>query len=332
MKKNFILFLIGLLSFGSLQAQVIKSEWENAKWISSEESYTTFPLYDNLVMMCGSGFFDAGYGKIVSVNRENEYFSELKVVPMDAVNLDRVPQELRDMLLNFSWSDPDEDVWERENVDGKDLLVWYRNDEILSIYCRYEGETDGSPLMDVTSKAVQNMICGNYTSANGKMFSFNENGSCIFNGIRTTYKLMRNNDAPNNVIELANGKLYRLNVTTEGLNILNVTASEEEFDGFSNGSLFAKVSASKEKPRFAFLQDKPLQVSVSAISDEAVEVYRLMRNELYAIHGYVFSNAKLKEYFQSCPWYEAADSNDHVHLSKMQMMNVSYIKHQEKNN
>ena len=59
---------------------------------------------------------------------------------------------------------------------------------------------------------------------------------------------------------------------------------------------------------------------------------RLMRNEIYARHGYRFSTPDMQEYFSACPWYSPRDNNDAAvaELSEIEKINVQQIKRAEK--
>lgn len=52
----------------------------------------------------------------------------------------------------------------------------------------------------------------------------------------------------------------------------------------------------------------------------------LMRNEIYARHGYVFSKEEIQEYFSSQDWYKPVSDNKLVVLSKVEQDNVALIK------
>lgn len=51
---------------------------------------------------------------------------------------------------------------------------------------------------------------------------------------------------------------------------------------------------------------------------------RLMRNEIYARHGYIFASADLRQYFSNCPWYTPRSKN--VNLTSVEQYNVGLIK------
>ena len=50
----------------------------------------------------------------------------------------------------------------------------------------------------------------------------------------------------------------------------------------------------------------------------------IMRNEIYARHGYIFDNAEMRNYFEGEPWYTPSTKN--VTLSEIERYNVNFIK------
>ena len=54
---------------------------------------------------------------------------------------------------------------------------------------------------------------------------------------------------------------------------------------------------------------------------------RIMRNEIYARHGYIFQDAMLRDHFLQKPWYTPQTKN--VALSSIEQYNVLFIKSYE---
>ena len=54
---------------------------------------------------------------------------------------------------------------------------------------------------------------------------------------------------------------------------------------------------------------------------------KIMRNEIYARHGYIFKTKDMKEYFARQSWYRPVTSN--VQLSNIEQYNVNFIKSYE---
>lgn len=56
----------------------------------------------------------------------------------------------------------------------------------------------------------------------------------------------------------------------------------------------------------------------------------LMRNEIFARKGYVFSNKDYQDYFESCSWYTPAQNNNNIILSDVETYNVELLKQRAK--
>jgi hypothetical protein len=51
---------------------------------------------------------------------------------------------------------------------------------------------------------------------------------------------------------------------------------------------------------------------------------RIMRNEIYARHGYIFQNLELREHFMQRPWYKPTTIN--VNFNDIEEYNIRFIK------
>ena len=51
-----------------------------------------------------------------------------------------------------------------------------------------------------------------------------------------------------------------------------------------------------------------------------------MRNEIYARHGLIFQNKKLKKYFDKQPWYKPRYNDVSNMLSETEKKNIAFLK------
>lgn len=60
---------------------------------------------------------------------------------------------------------------------------------------------------------------------------------------------------------------------------------------------------------------------------DKLEIYnlRLLKNEIYARNGYVFSNKEFKEYFNKLSWYKPLKNNKSIKLSDIETKNIEII-------
>lgn len=72
-------------------------------------------------------------------------------------------------------------------------------------------------------------------------------------------------------------------------------------------------------------------ISESELVSYSKEELLIMRNEIFARHGYTFKRADLKEYFSQKSWYNPQYSNVDKYLSKIEKQNIETIKKAENN-
>lgn len=75
--------------------------------------------------------------------------------------------------------------------------------------------------------------------------------------------------------------------------------------------------------------------SIRLLTEDYLKKYtkdelRLMRNEIFADHGYVFKSKDLNDYFKSKDWYKASP-NGYFVLTDWEKSNIELIKKMENN-
>lgn len=80
-----------------------------------------------------------------------------------------------------------------------------------------------------------------------------------------------------------------------------------------------------EKDAFLFPSDSVLitEEELEKLDDKTVE---LIKNEIYARHGYIFTNRALKKYFESFNWYEPSEEYSPNLLNPTEKANLKTIK------
>lgn len=75
---------------------------------------------------------------------------------------------------------------------------------------------------------------------------------------------------------------------------------------------------------FTYLSERRLNYNdIEGLSGSEL---RIMRNAIYARHGYIFKSADLRRYFSQFDWYEPRYSNVESQLSSIEKSNVAFIK------
>jgi hypothetical protein len=71
------------------------------------------------------------------------------------------------------------------------------------------------------------------------------------------------------------------------------------------------------------------QLDESSFSDYSKEELKIMRNEIFAVYGYIFKTEPLKSYYAAMPWYVAERDNVDDMLTDIEKANVAMIKEVE---
>ncbi|MBP5498372.1 MAG: YARHG domain-containing protein [Muribaculaceae bacterium] len=229
-------------------------------------------------------------------------------------------------------------------------VVKHCQDSGWDVLCFYDA---GNHLVCVMSKETQwdsqvlnvakwkNQIMGVYCSAKDELpLRINWDNIVIDTDsteLVASYKVETFNGLVTRHITIApiEGATNRLEGTWEIVPTLDgIVLRSVSFDGESGwwkheGTDIAVSYANEESDRFAYtattlLNDRQFRgMSLYAL--------RIMRNSIYARHGYSFSSPDLQEYFAGKPWYKPAASNDEVHLSFIEKLNAELIAAEEAN-
>ena len=67
------------------------------------------------------------------------------------------------------------------------------------------------------------------------------------------------------------------------------------------------------------------KLTTDALVDKSSEDIRVMRNEIFAEHGYIFSDSKLSSYFKRMDWYVPKSKNVSGSLSDIEKKNIEIL-------
>lgn len=82
-----------------------------------------------------------------------------------------------------------------------------------------------------------------------------------------------------------------------------------------------------EKTDYDWLSQR--KVTESDLEGKSKEELRIMRNYIFARHGYIFKSKSLKKYFKQFDWYSPKRKKVSSELSQVELDNVSFIKSYE---
>lgn len=90
-----------------------------------------------------------------------------------------------------------------------------------------------------------------------------------------------------------------------------------------------KTEAPKESiGLYPYTSDRLL--TENEISNMSQQELRIMRNEIYARHGFIFHKEDMKQYFGSQTWYKALYTNVNNLLTEIEKKNIVFIRRYEK--
>lgn len=230
----------------------------------------------------------------------------------DGVTLNKTGNNQYSVTSNGSDSDfSSTPTAEYRKMGDKELLLFKDNKgNILKFYVKddfYEPET---------VRGVSMILNGDYVDEQGTKYNFNDENVTIGGK-----KVMMTTDPSDPFLVEIDYVTYWWVVSTTGINLYNITDGEE---GTVPSQIWHKLKNVSPKGRWTCLSDQVVNEAMLWFFDS--NLLRIMRNEIYARHGYVFSSADLKAYFSKQPWYKPLNNNGAVKLTPIENLNVELIK------
>lgn len=169
------------------------------------------------------------------------------------------------------------------------------------------------------------MLDGIYTDSQGKQYNFARES---LNGEKFEVQVSDGNMAQ--CFKLKDGKIYWVEFTDKGIDLYNAVWDDDNPCGYYKQSTFYKSLTKKDQITEILTGQYPY-TSMKLVLPASLEYFskaqlRVMRNEIYARHGYVFSSADLKAHFAQMSWYKPLNDNSKVQLSELEQLNVDLIK------
>ncbi|MDD7317471.1 MAG: YARHG domain-containing protein [Prevotella sp.] len=234
---------------------------------------------------------------------------------------------------------------EVKTISGKRYILFSSGNELITVFHEETGDPwseNGNSLLDISEMLHRKVLfAGEYIDHKGDLVTFCADEQKVLGLTEggSDYKIVELFDTPSNIVELSDGTLYSITHEDDGLlltEMLRGNYDPEEMPTTEHAMKLYHVlpanmkGTAKKKSRFDFASDDVLYIS--SLGGFTSYELQLMRNEIYARHGYRFSTPKMNEYFSLCPWYSPRESNDDVmkELSETEKINVKMIKRVEK--
>lgn len=227
--------------------------------------------------------------------------------------------------------------------DNTYLLVQdQKGDPVYSFRLMHEDET----LRDIHTALFTDAWVGDYSVAYSALQECPVGTSCTVTPdnfslgsiLSGQYQIMDEFESPTNVVRLDNGLYLRIRPAGQptdlrfGLSLYGVNYSQED-DLYGDERLLLVLDRKPGRgSRWPYTLAEvllPAQITMHPRPE-----LRLLRNEIYARHGYRFGSADLANYFRDEFWYQPdsdPDINSKVRLTTIESVNVSLIRAAEAN-
>jgi hypothetical protein len=216
-------------------------------------------------------------------------------------------------------------------IDGKRVLLLELGSGLVDD-CLVGDDSEGA-LYNIAVRDKANFeLCGRYiNTATNKIVVFHPNET-VADGLTASmhYTFGEQYDYPINVVQFDNGKAFFYEQTKSGLALFK--AKKDANDDWEQG---VKIMSLKKlaaldlsgkpelKGTFTFASTQILFHDILKYFDAGQ--LRLMRNEIFARHGYAFKSADLKTYFSAQDWYKPQFNPVDDQLTDLERLNIRLI-------
>ncbi len=205
-----------------------------------------------------------------------------------------------------------------ETLDGK----------VVEILVKYDGEGEGFEQMRI--QEFFDALNGTYTDKDGKKYVFN-NETLTIDGKKMTITPEPIYGSYDKCFSTDDGNAYCFAISETGINLYTGALDDCNDCYYYPDKLLVQLRADLDanQGRWQFTNQKIIMER--HLYRYSKSLLRLMRNEIYARHGYKFASADLAAYFAKTSWYSPVSDNSKIKLSALEQLNINIIKHYEDN-
>lgn len=226
---------------------------------------------------------------------------------------------------------------ERSTINGKDMLIIKSPEgNVTDVLLALKGNFE-----TILEEQLNQQLDGVYRDSSGKYYSFDGYGKLSIGSSQpkwNPYKFVYIYDTPSNIINYpALNKHFAFNFKGQNIKFDEVkTVNGLAWDDDPEVKSIKSTNIKKLKGnRYTGDGLWPI-TSAEVLSSGYFECYsiedlRLMRNDIYARHGYIFKDKSLRKIFGKQPWYKPTTSNaSSLKLSETEQINIALIQNMEK--
>ena len=302
MKQTLITLATALLTTATATAQNLT----NTIWTSLEEEIDVESDDGTNIKAIGVDFHtDGGCPLGIKMNRISSNVFEVKYI--DASSKENTKNTLRS--VDCPKTGKTEYLYQ-ETMGGKFLHILVKDDK--KEYSRIQEFYD--------------VLNGTYTDKDGKKYVF-DNSALTIDGKKMTIRPEQSNyDGYTNCFSI-DDNYYCFAISETGINIYTAAFEEECSDcDYYPDKLWVKLLADLNVNQGRWPITNQKIVMERYLLRYTKSMLRLMRNEIYARHGYKFVSVDLSDYFSKTSWYHPGTDNSKIKLSPLEQLNVNIIR------
>jgi hypothetical protein len=228
---------------------------------------------------------------------------------------------------------------ERRTINGQDMLLITSPEGVLTDVLLAVNED----FSYVIEGQMNKILDGVYTDGKGNTFSFDGFGKMSVKGAKTgkwdSYNYIYMDESPSNMFEyLPLNKHYSFKLEGQDLKLSEVETrkgkswEDDDLDLVTLKTFKLKKSNGMRysgKGLWPITSEEVLTSGYLYFYD--IESLRLMRNDIYARHGYIFKDKALQKVFKGQSWYKPVTSNaSSLKFSEIERINIALIQNMEK--
>lgn len=332
-----LLFLFSaIVAIATAQNTSLKPLFDNTRWTDGEAVYAA-QVNGDFINMTGDTCHEGGYAfglKCTNADPSDPRFTLEEGYWSKETGSDpsiTIPCPQGSMVVTY-------------NIEGNTYLV-VEDTQGDATYCLRKMMA-GEELKDLLVSQQKSAWTGSYTVAYSAMSEWPEGTDCeisvskfqLGSWVDDDYRVYDEYETPTNVIMLPDGRYVKLLPHAYPGDLRTGLSLYEVDYNLANDSFeIERVVMVLDRTRGSWIPRWPTDRRLllpGEITHYPKQELRLMRNEIFARHGYNFSSADLKEYFMGESWYEMdsdPDVNKKIHFSLPESINIAMLKSAEAN-
>ena len=297
----------------------VGSIWHNGtEWFKVRKEGDVFVFF-------GGSLHEGGAVFGLKANGNNSY----KVVPALWENDPEMEAEPSLSARGLFGFEPNELTAEMKVFDGKPVIVIKHKTQGVRSVLLKSADKEMEALDKACKADMAQWMAGKWQSKDGQQYIFKADQSYAFPSGSGKYQFEYVYDTPSDIIILNDGSHWGVENAKGKMTLTEMKqdSQDEELWEPVNGGKTIQLTLSAEEQqqwRYEFASTQPLTVGMLSNYDK--EDLRIMRNEIWARHGYRFNSPDLQQRFQKVKGYKQVADNSQVRLTPLEQLNVETIK------